>query len=166
MSEYIPSQSEDPLPITGEYSYGYNKEPKSTLGEVVVTDERDPFVWLQSEVSKIHEMPSKDGKQVLWFMYRMNGSLPASDQDAKWRDESTDIDTVFARLSRTDMACVERYMAHLAHMDAEEALTNEDLIPQPESATPKLHEANSELVLAAIMQHLDIIRANTQSSEQ
>ena len=123
MSEKYISQSEDPLPHRAEHSYHYNKESKGTLGEVVVTDPRDPFVWLYSDTANIHSFPSANGKQLLWIVYRMNGHMPETDNDAKWRDERNDANALFENVSPTDLNCIRRYQAHLfAHLEAEDAI--------------------------------------------
>jgi len=51
MSEIVPSQSEDPLPLRVGNPDFFPKKDK-TLGEYVVTDPRDPFVWLASATEK------------------------------------------------------------------------------------------------------------------
>ena len=118
MSEKYITQSEDPLALRAEHSHRFNKEPKGTLGEVVVTDPRDPFVWLYSDTAHVHSFPSANGKQLLWIIYRMNGHMPESDNDAKWRDERNDADALFENISPTDLNCIRRYQAHLlAHLD-------------------------------------------------
>jgi hypothetical protein len=163
MLEHTPLQSEDPLPITRENSYTYNKEPKGTLGEIVVTDPRDPFVWLQTEAFKPYEQPSSNGKQLLWFIYRMNGNMPQSETDIKWRDDRDDIEATLKNSSRIDMNVANRYQLHLTHLDAEQAIKEASMKPQTAAITLekqpeiKLHEPNNELVFAAIIQHLDLI---------
>lgn len=118
MSERALIQPEDPLPLPREYSHRYNNEPPSTLGEVVVTDPRDPFVWLASEISNTSEMPSTNGKQLLWLIYRMNGNFP--DDKGKLRDQEV-IDDQAMTLSEQDIRCSLAYQKYLIRIDAENA---------------------------------------------
>lgn len=167
MSEHPPLQSEDPLPISGEYSHRYNKEPLGTLGEIVVTDPRDPFVWLAKDVSNEYEMPSKNGKQLLWFIYRLNGNMPQTESDVKWRDDREDINSILKNISLTDIEAADRYIEHLVHLDAEAAIneindqslkpqSHTEILDQPD-AFVKLDQSDRALDIIAIMRHLELI---------
>lgn len=114
MSEKMSSQSEDPLPLGSGItvpSYLYDKEPRGTLGELVVTDPLDPFVWL----SKIPRPSlSEKAKQVLWAIYRLSGHFPDGSQVGKLRDEMIAED-LFEGLSEIDIAYIESYGKYLRY---------------------------------------------------
>lgn len=112
MSEKLSQPSEDPPPITGTPSYRYNAEPPGSLGELVVTDPLDPFVWLS-------KMPSvglsENAKQVLWVIYRLSGHFPDESQPSKLRDRIP-ADTLFEGLSTVDIAYIESYEKYLRNV--------------------------------------------------
>jgi len=114
------------------------------LGELVVTDPRDPFHWLNAESPHPDIKPSSNGKQLLWWMYRMSGHPPRPDQDVKRRDERDDVEKVIKNLTERDYIFFERYKAHLERLDAE--------------AVDEIHDQQDALALTAIVRHIKSIR--------
>lgn len=122
---------------SGELSR-FNRNFPSTLGEVVVTDPRDPFVYINAHTSKAHEAPSERAKQLLWTVYRINGNLPDSDDDAKWHDLMIKTDRLFENLTQKDVAWTEKYIKHLAHLDFEDAMRTADNSQMDQSNDPRI----------------------------
>jgi len=166
MSEIVPSQSEDPLPPRVGNPDFFPKKDK-TLGEYVVTDPRDPFVWLASATEKTVQRPSRNAKQILWAMYRMNGNFPADDEYLKWRDRDLDTEARFDELYEADLKCIDRYQKFLVKFDTETVfdtpvmqreqlrLTSASLFEFDNS----LHEPSPAALLAAaaILEHTHIV---------
>jgi len=117
---------------------------EGTLGDLVVTDPRDPFHWLNAESPNPDIKPSSNGKQLLWWMYRMSGHPPRPDQDMKLRDERDDIEDVITNLTERDYIFFERYKAHLERLDAE--------------AVDEIHDQQDAIALTAIVRHIKYIR--------
>ena len=175
MSEITPLQSEDPLPPRVN-NPDFSPKKDYTLGEYVVTNPRDPFVWLASATEKVVQRPSKNAKQVLWAMYRMSGNFPDDDEYLKWRDRSLDTESLFKDLYEADLMCIDRYQKFLAKTDAEEAfeksvVSRETL--QLTSFSPfefgdkPLHEPSPAALVAAaaILEHAYIISQREKSAE-
>lgn len=113
MSTETPSQSEDPLPTSVDHSYYYANEAPSGLGELVVTDPRDPFTWTSAHNLRL----STEGRDILWLVYRLDGNFPQQDKDYKYRDDLVDMNKRFEHLDKYDLYCIEAYQRHLARID-------------------------------------------------
>ena len=126
MSEILhAAQNEDSLPkrpwapALGMTEYGtldFDHDQPHTLGELVVTDERDPFHWLATHVQVLAPM-TEDGKHVLWGLYRANGNMPAGPEGVKWRDEVLAREETTLRPSLNDWKYIHLYHKHLYELD-------------------------------------------------
>lgn len=165
MSEKLPPQSEDPLPINDNPPYRYSKELPGSLGELVVTDPRDPFVWL-SRIPNAH--PSEKAKQAMWAVYRLDGNF-SDGRTGKLRDQEAPTD-LFEGLSELDDRYITAYQKYLISIDIEEAVQRRqaasDVPPEPSAPTPSesVHESRED-ILAAIMRHLDAIEGRQNLSD-
>jgi len=163
------AESIDPLPRTipqlEDARYEYYKDPPSTLGELVVTDPRDPFVWLNLETASSKQRPTEKGKQLLWITYRMNGNFPKTDADIKWRDTTIEFRNIFRNISQIDLAYLDKYQRHLARLDAEGVKGNsaETVTPQSLETIP-IDEPQAKLAFAAIKEHQDIVSGKVPES--
>lgn len=112
MSERTVLQTEDPLPTTYDNDTFNPFNPESTLGEIVVTDTRDPFVWLST--LQHPEFPlSEPAKQLLWNTYRLNGNMPRTEDDIKWRDHFVMNERAVEGISDSDMRIITQYESYI-----------------------------------------------------
>lgn len=125
MSETLQAaQNEDPLPIRprallGVTEYGtldFDHDHPHTVGELVVTDERDPFRWLATQINVLAPM-TENGKHVLWGLYRANGNVPANPGDVKWRDEVLALEDTVPVASNNDWTYIHKYQQYLHELD-------------------------------------------------
>lgn len=164
MSEKLPPQSEDPLPINDNPPYRYSKELPGSLGELVVTDPRDPFVWL-SRIPNAH--PSEKAKQAMWAVYRLDGNF-SDGRTGKLRDQEAPTD-LFEGLSELDDRYITAYQKYLISLDIEEAVQNKRATPAEVPSEPPVPTASEqesrEAILAAIMEHLDVIEGRNNTDD-
>jgi hypothetical protein len=147
MLEMFPPPPEDPLPVSRESSHRYSKDLPSTLGEVVVTDPRDPFVWLASHLDRPSDTPSDKGKQLLWEVYRFSVNPLKNPKDSKWRDKIMGTQDLMSGISEIDLRCVAAYDAYL-FPTTKEIASPQELVDSPQHI--KLYEPH-ETALAGML---------------
>jgi hypothetical protein len=147
MLELFSPPPEDPLPVSGDSSHRYKSDLPSTLGEVVVTDPRDPFVWLAGHLDRPSDAPSDKGKQLLWEVYRFSVNPLKDPKDSKWRDKIMGTQDLMSDISDTDLRCVAAYDAYLFPI-AKEVASPQELVDSHQQV--KLYEPH-ETALAGIL---------------
>ncbi|MFY9228121.1 MAG: hypothetical protein WAO28_02240 [Candidatus Microsaccharimonas sp.] len=170
-------QSEDPLPkkhdsLSARVTrfHAENQQLGGTY-EYVVTDERDPFVWKAHQVNdkdvNFHIAKSEPLRHLMWAAYRLIGTLPSEDEVAKIRDTETFNPAIeqrlIAALSDNDREVLRRYhnflLANSATLESPVAQASE--APSVESRP----RSKKEEMLAAIFEHMDILKLQKESSE-
>jgi|GEM_PF-4658635 len=111
MTESYTSQDTEPLPLEYLDYEPFDERTSSKLGELVVTDPKDPFVWKVNE--KLH--PSKRVMGLLWFMYRMSGHFP-TDENKAGSDRDKDImdGRILDQLNLNEVDILLKYVSFLA----------------------------------------------------